>query len=242
MYGPDMRPVRIVCATRLTEDMFWKASFLGRSFLRIPEPLRPQMSVTFNNSGADAKGLSEVYNAAIDAANDDIDLALIHDDVYLNDWFFSLRVSEALEHYDVVSVAGSVNPDLAQPSWALRFDANLVSQGWQPGLTRSGSVNHFDHTCPNVSVYGPVPTACSLLDGMLIAIRTSVVKRERVRFDPRFRYHCYDLDFCRMAAKKGLKLGTWPIAVTHNSGGKYAEDQFKRTAHLYLEKWATIRD
>lgn len=232
-----MRPVSVVSVTRLGANTFWEASYLGRSLLRIPEALRPNISIAFDNSGAAARGLSEIYNAVIESTADDVDLVFIHDDVYINDWFFSHRVSEALDHFDLVGVAGSVNPDLAQPSWGLCFDRELRSLGWQPGLVRSGVVNHFDYGCPNLSVYGPVPMECHLLDGAFMALRTSVIKREGLRFDPQFRFHCYDLDFCRTATSKGLRLGTWPIALTHNSGGAFDAEQFKHAARQYLGKW-----
>jgi len=148
-------------------------------------------------------------------------------------------VAEALERFDVVGLAGSENPDLSQPAWGLRFDERLNPMGWQPGLVRSGAVNHFDYACPNVSLYGPTPMACSLLDGVFLAIKTSEIKARGVRFDPRFDFHCYDIDFCRTAADKGLRLGTWPIAVTHDSGGAYGSEAFKRAARAYLDKWRT---
>jgi hypothetical protein len=236
-----MNPVRVVSVTRLSANLFWEASYLGRSLLRIPENFRPQVSIAFDNVGAKTRGLSEIYNSVIETADDHVDLIFLHDDVYINDWFFSHRVSDALNKFDLVGVAGSANPDLAQPSWGLCFDKELRSLGWQPGLVRSGLVNHFDYGHPNVSEYGPVPLECRLLDGVFLALRTSVMKRHAMRFDPQFRFHCYDLDFCRTAVEKGLRLGTWPIALTHNSGGSYDSEQFKLAARQYLQKWPVAK-
>jgi len=58
-----------------------------------------------------------------------------------------------------------------------------------------------------------------------------------VLFDPRFDFHFYDMDFCRTARKAGLRLGTWPICLTHQSGGNFASDAWKEKCRLYREKW-----
>jgi GT2 family glycosyltransferase len=202
--------------------------------------LRPPLQVACNNTGASARGLSEIFNQALDAADPGTDLVFVHDDVYLNDWFLTQHVAEALRHFDIVGLAGSANPDLSQPSWGLRFDADLNPLGWQPELRKSGAVNHFDYTCPDVMVYGPTPMPCMLLDGLFLAVRTSVIKEHGVRFDERFRFHCYDLDFCRSALSRQLRIGTWPIAVTHDSGGAFGSTAFKEGARAYLDKWRAV--
>ena len=229
--------LRIVSATQVPEALFWDATYLGRSLRRIPENMRPSHLIAFANTGARAAGLSRIFNTAIDRTDADTDIVFVHDDVYLNDWFLTQRVAEALSHFDIVGLAGAQNPDLTQPSWGLRFDENLNPMGWQPGVQRSGAVNHFDYACPTVSVYGPTPMPCQLLDGVFLAARTAKLKEHGVRFDPRFDFHCYDVDFCRTALTKGLRLGTWPIAITHDSAGNYASEGFKRAARAYLDKW-----
>jgi protein O-GlcNAc transferase len=229
--------LRIVAATQVNEPLFWDSTYLGRSLRRIPESLRPSTLIAFNNTGNKVRGLSEVFNLALDRTEPDTDIVFVHDDVYLNDWFITQRVAEALERFDIVGLAGSANPDLSQPSWGLGFDENLNVKGWQPQVQRSGAVNHFDYACPTVRVYGPTPLPCTLLDGVFLAVRTATLKERGVRFDPRFAFHCYDLDFCRTAAEKGLRLGTWPIAITHDSSGAYGTEAFKRAARAYLDKW-----
>jgi GT2 family glycosyltransferase len=87
-----------------------------------------------------------------------------------------------------------------------------------------------------VSWYGPAPAACELLDGVFLAARRSVLRRKGVLFDPAFQFHCYDLDFCRTARSRGLTLGTWPIAITHRSGGNFGA-AWDVAADAYLRKW-----
>jgi GT2 family glycosyltransferase len=70
-------------------------------------------------------------------------------------------------------------------------------------------------------------------------VRTAALKSKNVRFDPRFKFHCYDIDLCRTALQQGLRIGTWPIAVTHDSGGNFGSESFRQAARAYLDKWAT---
>jgi GT2 family glycosyltransferase len=184
------------------------------------------------------RGLPAIYNAAIESAAHDEVLILIHDDVYIHDWFAGARVGEALCRWDVVGLAGSVNSDLSEPSWGLAFDESLNSTGWQEGLQRSGTVSHLDYDHPNLSVYGPTPLRCKLMDGLFLAFNGGRLRETGIRFDETFDFHLYDLDFCRTASAKGLTLGTWPIAVTHNSRGNFDTEAFKMSARRYLDKWA----
>jgi len=230
----------IVAATQLSEEMFWRVSYLGRSLSHIPKALRPQLNITFDNNGfsSPVQGLPTLYNLAIEDAGRDEVLLLIHDDVYIHDWFIRERLNEALNRWDIVGLAGSVNPDLGEPSWGLAFDQSLNSIGWQEGLQRSGAVNHFDYGHPNLSVYGPAPLQCKLMDGLFLAFDGGRLRQTSIRFDEMFDFHFYDLDFCRTASAGGMTLGTWPIAVTHNSRGGFGTEAFKRSARRYLDKWA----
>jgi hypothetical protein len=40
-----------------------------------------------------------------------------------------------------------------------------------------------------------------------------------------------------MARSRGLNLGTWPIAMTHQSGGSFGSEGWMRKYHEYVEKW-----
>src|SRR6185312_2426774 len=100
----------------------------------------------------------------------------------------------------------------------------------------SGAVTHGEPFGP-VSSYGPVPAFCQSLDGVFLATRRSTLKRAQVRFDPRFDFHFYDLDFCRTARRQGLTLGTWPIVITHRSAGAFNSPGWKAMSELYFQKW-----
>jgi len=45
------------------------------------------------------------------------------------------------------------------------------------------------------------------------------------------------MDFCRSARAAGLKLATWPIAITHQSGGGFASNAWLDNYKTYIAKW-----
>lgn len=71
-----------------------------------------------------------------------------------------------------------------------------------------------------------------------VAARAGRLRQAGVRFDPRFDFHFYDLDFCRSASAAGLRLGTWPLAITHASSGESIQSaSWEQGAQRYLQKW-----
>ncbi len=167
--------------------------------------------VEFLNS----RGLPEVFNAAIDArlaagpllvgeqTHDKI-LVLVYDDIWLDDAQIGEHLLSDLGQFDLISVAGSVGRVAGQLSW---FDLN--SNPDIPLRAMSGMICHGgNNPCGEISFFGPWHQSCELLDGVLMAVRLSTIARTGLRFDPRFRFHFFDLDFCRTARSLGLRLGT----------------------------------
>jgi hypothetical protein len=58
-----------------------------------------------------------------------------------------------------------------------------------------------------------------------------------LRFDPRFRFHFYDMDFCRQAELKHLRMGTWAISLVHASAGILGADAWRAAYRDYLAKY-----
>jgi hypothetical protein len=244
-----MKLTRLVASTKLSERDFWNRSLLGKSLLAFPAELRPELWIRFENTGK--WGLPEIYNRAIENCPDDKHLLFVHDDVFLHDTFLQHRIAEGLGRAEVIGLAGSRGSDLTQPSWGLAFDAQLKPTGWQRSetLVLSGAVSHISRyhdpaqeigvvPKPHLTLYGTFPADCQLLDGLFLAVHGTVMREWNVRFDERFRFHLYDLDFCRTAKSRGLRLKTWPILVSHGSGGNFDSEEFRAAARLYLEKWS----
>lgn len=221
--------IEIISATRLSEPEFWNKSALGLSLRRLEDDTRLVSHITYENR----RGLPEVYNARIHALDDHDLLVFIHDDVWIDDYFLADRIIDGLNKYDVIGVAGNRRREPGQPVWAFADDKFI----WDMS-SLSGRVAHGDFPFGSVSIFGDAPAECELLDGVLIAAKKSRLRDTGVRFDPRFDFHFYDMDFCRSAKEKDLVLGTWPICITHQSGGAVGP-LWSEKRRLYLEKWKT---
>ena len=227
--GPEFVMIDIVSATRLPESQFWNASPLGISLRRLAHDNRLVTRLTFANR----RGLPDIYNAHILSDGGSDILVFVHDDVWIDDYFLADRVIEALGNYDVIGVAGNRRRAPFQPGWAF-VDTKLT---WDDRAHLTGSIAHGEHPFGPVSFYGPAPADCELLDGVFLAARKAALKAKEILFDARFDFHFYDLDFCRSARQRGLRLGTWPICLTHQSKGTHGMQQWNLRYRAYIEKW-----
>lgn len=242
--------ITFISASRAPEELFISCSPLGLSLdrLRSIKVCKPTSEtelnilyrgvIEFQNS----RGLPDVFNASIEARlaarslprseeiRDEI-LVFVHDDVWLDDAQIGEHLLSGLDRFDIIGVAGSVNRVPGQLSW---FD--LKSGLDFPVHAMSGMICHGSDPCGEISYFGPWHQSCELLDGVFMAVRLSTIARTGLRFDPRFRFHYYDMDFCRTARSLGLRLGTWPIALTHQSQGGFG-DEWRRCYPEYLAKW-----
>ncbi|MBW8847935.1 MAG: hypothetical protein JF607_23475 [Burkholderiales bacterium] len=221
--------IDLVCATRLTADEFWGRSALGLSLRRMAHDDRLKPRVFFENR----RGLPVLYNERIAAEDASPVLAFIHDDVWLDDFFFFEHVMAAVHTFDVIGVAGNRRRAPGQPSWAFP----TIKFEWDERANLSGVVSHGPSPFGQISAFGPVPAECELLDGVLLAARRDLLRAKQVGFDERFEFHFYDMDFCRSARAAGLRLSTWPIAITHQSEGGFGSNAWLESYKKYLGKW-----
>ncbi len=179
-------------------------------------------------------GLPSVYNREICEANRSKILLFVHDDVWLDDCFVYERLIEALGKFDLVGLAGNTRRVPLQPSW------NFIAENpftWDDRKNLSGVVGHGASPGGELSRYGPPGRSCRLLDGVFLAARCGVLLDAGLRFDERFTFDLYDADFCRSAEMAKLRIGTWPIAVTHDSAGKFGSAAWQASLALYRQKW-----
>lgn len=222
--------VRIVCATRKGRDEFFAQTALGRS-LSLHRPAGVEIRLFPEND----RGLPEVYNSAIDeSAKDDVALLFMHDDLHLCDFHWADKLRQGLGAFDVVGIAGNRRRIAGQPSW-LFIDERLTPDSRD---NLSGTVGH-GRSLPldAIDVFGPSGQPVKLLDGLFLAVRSGTLRAKSLRFDERFDFHFYDLDFCRQAEQAGLRMGTWPISVVHESIGGFVGEAWRSGYESYLEKW-----
>jgi len=221
--------IDIISTTQLSATRFRNDSALGISLLRLTHDGRLRQDVMFENR----TGLPEIYNRKIrENAENDI-VVFIHDDVWIDDSFLADRVIEGLAQYDVIGVAGNRRRVPRQPSWIFVDERRT----WDEKQNLSGRIGHGRHPFGELSIYGPVPASCELLDGVFLAARRSTLIGKEVFFDPRYDFDFYDVDFCRTAREKGLRLGTWAISLTHQSSGKFGTKRWTENYRKYLDKW-----
>lgn len=226
-----MQKIELVAATRQPENRFWKESPLGLSLIRLGFDERLKNCIIFNNR----RGLPEIYNSRIRSPESPDVLIFTHDDVWIDDFFVADHVMEGLRQFDVIGVAGNKRLLPEQPSWAFIDDKFT----WDNRDNLSGSVAHSDFPFGPVSHYGKVPADCELLDGVFLAVHKPKLTESATFFDPSFDFHFYDLDFCRTARSRGLRLGTWHITITHRSGGGFDSPAWTVKRDAYRKKWRT---
>jgi len=152
--------------------------------------------------------------------------------VRIDDYWLSARLDEGLRAFDVVGVAGNRRCRPNHTSWAFSSPDQ-----WDLPENLSGAVAHYEGSREAVSFYGDSKRKCRLLDGVLIAVKASNLLARGLKFDEQFDFHFYDLDFCRSAQRQGLTLGTWPIALTHASGGSFGSASWEDALQRYRAKW-----
>lgn len=220
----------MICATRKDREAFHSQTALGRS-LALQRPPGVELRLFAENT----QGLASVYNTAIAESSGEREILLfIHDDVHLCDFHWADRLRDGLRTFDIVGLAGNRRRVPGQPGWGM-LNETLNAEERE---NCSGTVAHGKgFPADSVDVFGPSGQRVALLDGLFIAVNSETLQARSLRFDERFDFHFYDLDFCRQAERAGLAMGTWPISVVHESQGGYVSDGWRRGYDAYLQKW-----
>jgi hypothetical protein len=222
--------VCLVIATRETREGFFANTATGRSLT-----LRETPAVNLYLQTENREGLPMVYNRAIEASrHDPAVLIFLHDDIHLCDFYWADQARDSLAHFQIAGLAGSKLRIPKQPSWAF-VDEKLT---WATRENLSGIVGHGKGYPPaQLAVFGPPRQEVKLLDGLMLIAHSETLIAHDLRFDERFDFNFYDLDFCRQAELKKLKMGTWPISVVHESTGDYLSESWRNGYRKYIEKW-----
>ncbi len=222
--------IKLVVATRASEADFYATTATGRS-LSFYKPSFLEVCLFPNN----AEGLPTVYNKAIrETGAEPTILIFAHDDLHIVDFYWCQRITEGLNHFNVIGLAGNRRRVPRQPSWGF-IDTNLT---WDSKENLSGVVGHGKGFPPRkMSIYGAIRQRVVLLDGLLLATKSNTLIENNLFFDERFQFHFYDLDFCRQAELKNISCGTWDISLIHESGGNFGSEGWKTSYQQYLEKW-----
>ena len=201
----NMKKILIVSCTKGEA----KNTLLYKSLSQMKDDVK--LIVAANNT----KGLPEIYNRYITSdnlVNHDIVL-FVHDDVYIDDLKLKGKLYTAIEdlNYDIVGLAGTRSLQIKRPYlWHLMSER----KDW------SGAVTHpVDKDRLLTTTFGPWPMRCAVLDGLFLAVNLQRALELGWMFNEKFTFHHYDISSCIDANNKKMKMGTYPIHVTHNSPG-----------------------
>jgi len=179
------------------------------------------------------RGLPECYNEYLDKlAGTDCILVLVHADVTIADVFFREKLTKAAAMFNIVGLVGSADFDFRRDTPDYRWRA------W-PREWLSGAVEHVVGKDLTTWLYfGPTPRRCVVMDGLFLAIDMRTIGN--IRFDQRYLFHLYDLDFCLTAHFANLSLGTTNVYVQHASIGDFKADAYPRALQDFRAKWNAI--
>lgn len=187
--------------------------------------------IKYNNT---TMGMPEYYNSVIDNPdNSKYEIVVFcHDDVSLE--YCNLNtLYNALKEYDIVGVAGGMNPSI--------IEKNL----WHWMMSREDYRGFAAHPAgPNslaITNFGVSPSRVAVLDGVFLALNLRTVRPSKARFDTQFLWHHYDVDFSLTCNKHRLKLGVWPVLVYHKSPGlrDINNIEWNRSNEAFKRKWQT---
>jgi hypothetical protein len=152
-------------------------------------------------------GLPKIYNQFITEENRNKKIIFVHHDVLIEDLFLFEKLDIAFEKYDIVGLAGSKTCNM-----------NAEMSAWHLMTNRDDMVGEVAHSKDKkvwTTVFGPTDSRALVLDGLFIAVDITKLLDTGTRFDENFDFHHYDISFCLNANKNKLKMGVYPIKVTH---------------------------
>lgn len=222
--------IRIVCATRATEAAFYQEVALGRWLTHYRE--LPFLEVVLFPENK--RGLPALYNQVIrESAAAPAVLVFVHDDVHLIDYYWPDRLYAALTQFELVGLAGTTVRRPRQPTWFAKDEWFTVDDF----DNLSGFMAHGATIPAKIMRSGRVNAECKLLDGVFLAAHSAVLLQRRLLFDEIFDFHFYDLDLCRQAERAGVRMGTAPICILHESTGQFRSQAWAAAYRTYLDKW-----
>lgn len=222
--------IKFVVATRHSAEKFWSEAATGTS-LALFSNSRLEVALYPENT----KGLSEIYNMEIEGSkHDPCLLVFAHDDLHILDFFWMQKIFNGLSHFGVVGVAGNKRRIPLQPAWAF-IDEKFT---WDQPENLSGAIGDGASFPPSsIHYFGSPFQEVKLLDGLFFAAFSETLIKHHMRFDEKFKFHFYDMDFCRQAEIRGISMGTIPLSLIHQSGGNFGSDDWKSAYQKYLQKW-----
>jgi len=182
------------------------------------------------------ESLASVYNKAIKEIIEHSQknniykhiITFVHDDVDIEDINLYKKLSDGLQKYNIVGLAGTKQFSCKYPPvWNNTEYKNY-----------SGAVAHTKDGDTWMTSFGKFGQVL-ILDGLFLSIELETIIKNDLSFDENIsNFHFYDIDFCLSAHKNKVTMGTIPIWVTHNSVGDWTKSEdWKAGAEKFIKKW-----
>jgi len=182
-------------------------------------------------------GMPTVYNRKIQEYKDsDVEfLVCVHDDVYIDDLKLYEKLKTAKEKlgYDIVGLAGGLNPRLTNPAlWHIMTDRNQ----------QRGEVAHpaGNNNQTMTTAFGPTPSRVAIADGLFLGLHMPSILKTDWKFNENYTFHHYDISSCIDANRAKLRIGVYPIHVIHSSPGLMSihENAWAKSNEKFLKEYA----
>jgi hypothetical protein len=206
---------KTIAVVSCTKESNKEDPLLYKSLLTLDGKDDPYSSIDYIHFYTNNKqGLCKKYNEFLEEFGDDYDIvAFVHDDVFIDDGKLALKLIMAHELFDIVGVAGGINPLIKEPAlW------HLMCGGFGPNL-RGFAGHYLQDDSISITSFGPTPSRVAIADGLFLSVNTQSIKRSGWKFNENYTFHHYDISSCLDANKKKLKVGVYPILLYHMSPG-----------------------
>lgn len=213
-----------IIATPKPEEEFKTKSPISLFFEKFNLKPDKDYTVICNNK----EGLPKIYNQFIKESFQEKKLIFVHDDVLIEDLFWQEKLTLAFEKYDIVGLAGSKKCNLTSPIMA-----------WHMMCSREDMVGEVAHSKDKkfwTTIFGPTESRALILDGLFIAVNTKKLLETNTFFDESFTFHHYDISFCIRANQNKLKMGVFPLKVTHYGlGDSMNSETWKKSSDVFKQ-------
>ena len=215
---------RIIIPTQKTKADFEKTT----TYLCLSEIMKTYDNCDLLVASENRIGLSQLYQTAIEDAEENVDYILfMHDDLEIHDHFMFKKLLKAHEQYDIVGLAGATSQNYSKDGptvWHLCREKPEHARGIVGHYIPKG-FNGVTEAHVNSAYFGPTPGRVVVIDGLFMSIKLSKILPGRALFDKMFTFHHYDLAMCCNAIDDHkMTIGVWPIYVVHHGLGEFAHD------------------
>lgn len=229
-----MTPIKILFVTATKEptekSIYWYELANNYSEVINGKLVTVHIKAFLNN----IKGLSEVYNEALDKYRQIYDyIVFAHNDLIFDSLYYFIK-QIIVENHPVMGLAGAVH--------APCYGKSPMAWNVIGGKSQAGEVWHkVNNETPFIkNIYAGVKKSSPALtvDGVVLIFSKRALDNPELKFDPQFTFDFYDMDICFTAAKLGLYCAIINAPVIHYSAGNgILAARYKELEVLFRQKW-----